>query len=1281
MRAWLLYLVLITLAASFTAVWQYGFHGVDLALIVKPPPRRIAPPDVTKRVSIQARQQPLHKVLAEFARQTEVTIEFDASALAMPGMIPTAPIDFEADNLPVDQAVEMAVGTAACEVRLHEGKLLVVDPHAWDTNEKVEPRVYPLGPLLAEAEGLSAETLAEALNHLGETFDPDSSSEQHTPQQLPAALLVTEKPRVHAIIEELLAALRRPRPVNDALQQAHWVISPFAPSAEILERLEEPVVLDLVDVPASQLAQELERQWKLPVRSQHAVTNTSKWLNGTKFTLQTRQKPMQEVLDELSSGQKIGWAPHGEVLWLFDSGNDVLEADPSASVFPVGDLLAGMAHARAPLARSEFVQWLTNDSFRNQDSSFLLGDSLVIVNDRPRRDTYVDDQLRSLRRAVFGGTEHAFDWRAYVAINNRLKQPLTVVCDQPQISARFARLAELSGVAIEFDPTLDRETLPLDFYAVTPFGDAFADAYQPPPASPPATRVPEPIPPWNFAQQNLSELEEYVVPLDLMMRRKANSLAIVPRRDTPAEDDFHGSHSIHALLTAAGDRLTPVEIGQLLSAVSRDTEIPPARIGGVFRLTGTGYREHSAVAEMLEKLCEHARRPDDHTPWTIESMESSIRVYPIGDVRESFARMAFDPATGSDAYHDASVGSRAGEPIGDYLVCDAQQGGEPAYAERLLAAFRSGNRQATQLTTEPIEKWQTRGVVLCDKWYRGFGRDSSFLVLYQGPELTRLNQPLVESHLPQVQSSEFASAYQFGPFTRRPSAASNACLWRNFGRELTQNGRECALEALVGLHAGGDGYTVYGDHVAVMATAAAQARFERRWQRIVEPEVLPGELPTVTLQAKDETLLSALDRWSRAQRRPMVILDADGVRAKLEATVALEVQNQPLAQFVREHMNDESTAADPIEVRDDDCALLIGSRSELQRDPTGITRLLDWGPLRHKLPEIDGRQLVQLLVELTDQAAWNTGPSNDPRAGSLFKPRVRSLTPVGDMLIIRQREAVVAQIEIFLQRLASDEIDRLPRPALLFADDNTVAVKQYLTALTSPASDDFLHAYAAFWLTECASLDAAQLAPLIDALALLEPASQSAKAQAICRVLAAHRGSARAALKPLVMHLEKPAPPKVHETLLAALACLGEEAIIPLAQLLPNSHAQQSQQIIGHVWRAGDAAAPAVPHVLEWAFLTPHPDALACCAVFSDRGGLLVIADPDATRTRAVVASWASHADAKHRQAYKTADKFFQQWPAYQGNSQQINWELYVREPPFAAPINNAFWEVQEAKP
>jgi hypothetical protein len=1264
MRAWLPYVVLITLAASFAAVWQWGFNGVDFALIVKPPPTRIAPPDMTKRVSIQARQKPLDKVLAEFARQAEITIEFDASALAMPGLLPTTPVDFYADDLPVDQAVQLAVGTAACEVRVHDGKLLVVDPTAWNGSEKVEPRIYPLGPLLTEAEGLSAKTLVEGLDGFGGTFDPDSSGNKFEVQQLPAALLVTEKPSVHGHVEELFALLRRHPPPAGDLRQSHWVISRFAPSNEIMERLEEPVDLDLVGVPASQLAAELERQWKLAVRSQHAVTNTSKWLNGTKFTLHARQKPMQEVLEDLSSGQQIGWALHGEVLWLFDYGSDVLEAGPWASVFPIGDLLAAMDHPRTPLVRSELAQWFATDSYRS-DSGFLIGNSLLVLSDVPLHELYADDQLRALRKAVFGGPEQAFDWRGYVELDRRLQQEFNVVCNQPKVSERLAQLAELSGVSIELAPELDRSTCPpTSDSLLEPIGTPFSDVLP---------LAPGPIPPWTFANDNLHRLGRYLWPLDLMVRRDRNGLSIVPRDVTSglnSDEAFIGSHSLHAMLTAAGDRMTTLEMKRLLCAVSGLPEDEPVQMGAVFHLTGAGNFSHAAAAEMLEKLCDHARRPDDRTPWKIESIGSRIVVYPIGDVREAFGRLTH--------YYGFEIDVRgiyAGEPIADYLIADASPG-EPAFAEQLLAALRNPRRQSITLKTGSTEPWQTRGLVLCDKWYRGFGSDDSFPVLYYAPELARLNKPLVESLLPEMDSQRLQHTYSddvSGTMTLS-SPAANVRLWHNFGSELTHNGRENALQALVGVHAGSDGYRVYGDHVAVMTTPAAQARFERRWRQITEPELLSSELPTMTLQAKDETLLAALDRWSRAERRPIVILDTGDVRTKLEKKITLDIQAQPLKEFVRQHLNDDFAAADNLAVRDDDGALLIAPRSNLDGDPAGMTRLFDLRPLRRKLPEMDGRQLVQLLVELMGHAAWNSDESNGSRAANLFMPRIRSLTPVGDVLIVRQCAEVVAEIETFLQRLASDEIDRLPRPALLFADEPAEAVEQYLTALSSSSSDELMVAYSAFWLTECATLDADQLAPLIEAFTLLDPITHAPRVQAICRVLAAHRGSAHAALEPLVTQLERTGPDEVYETLLATLACLGEDAIVPLAEMLADSDSGQSQQIVRHLWFFDEAAAPAVPLILEWAFLTDDPDPITCRGIFSSRGGLLQRADPKAKQTRAILPTWTNHEDAKRRAAYLAADKFFKQWPAYQDALAPYNWKAALYDPPFDSPVNDAFW-------
>jgi hypothetical protein len=290
---------------------------------------------------------------------------------------------------------------------------------------------------------------------------------------------------------------------------------------------------------------------------------------------------------------------------------------------------------------------------------------------------------------------------------------------------------------------------------------------------------------------------------------------------------------------------------------------------------------------------------------------------------------------------------------------------------------------------------------------------------------------------------------------------------------------------------------------------------------------------------------------------------------------------------------------------------------------------------------------VQWLVEATGRENWKGSAVE----GATFL-NTDSLTPVAEVLVARQFANVADRIPKLLAFLASDEIDRLPRPALLFADDHADAQRRYVEALAKCGEDDPLGSYAAFWLSEAPALDTAALAPLIEVLPELDAHSDATKLAAICRVLAAHRGSAGAALERLLALCHQPAKEHVRAALLATIASLGEKAILPLAELLSNVEPQQAEQIIHYLAFYGEAAKPAVPLLLERAFIKPvHQRESELIAGYDGIAGQGVLArcDPDGKATRAVLERWRKHPDERYRRAFETANEYLQNWPAYSG--------------------------------
>ena len=247
------------------AVWQIGFHGIHPKLILWPPPVEEPPLAALDRiVSVDVQDQPLSYVVDQLANDCEVAI--DISALKTNGVKGDESITFNLEGVTLQSALRLILRPYVDEDLSVEGAggVVVLDTQSnWRGRlNNYTTKVYPLTPLFAAADQMSAQQLSVAIKKTldSESWSPTGSG---TIEAVPGALIVSQTQDIHRQIDALLAGLGQ---WHEGMARDELIVDPRSLENRdvICAALDQPTNLVFAGKKLSDICREISRQHAIP---------------------------------------------------------------------------------------------------------------------------------------------------------------------------------------------------------------------------------------------------------------------------------------------------------------------------------------------------------------------------------------------------------------------------------------------------------------------------------------------------------------------------------------------------------------------------------------------------------------------------------------------------------------------------------------------------------------------------------------------------------------------------------------------------------------------------------------------------------------------------------------------------------------------------------------------------------------------------------------------------------------------------------------------------------
>jgi hypothetical protein len=392
-------------------------------------------------MSLEVKDVPLRKVLAQLAKEHGVTIDVDAAALANVGIVRDPPVTIAMRDVTLREGLRRIADSFAEPLVAvpRSGRVLVTTPI--EAEDDVVLEVYPLPPHISGATGVTEEqfgrivagvfgaddfypSLVSSVNRLANqgttgalnrmarpTISPSLASTQSTGtvfiEVVPGGLVVVHTPESHREIGRLLAAIETCEIDQERLEPLE-LNPPSAEEQRILRLLEQPVDLDVTYELTADLVgviRDLAAKYNVPIQIDEEIPVAPRGAMYPK-SIQLGGVSLRVLFRRLARELGAAFEVRDDAVRFFDSSFDEGH-ERLLTLYPCSDLLAPRGgYACKQIA--ELIKWTISPTawvdVGGECSAFECGHSLAIYADA---ETHREVQvlLLILRRHAAGEEE------------------------------------------------------------------------------------------------------------------------------------------------------------------------------------------------------------------------------------------------------------------------------------------------------------------------------------------------------------------------------------------------------------------------------------------------------------------------------------------------------------------------------------------------------------------------------------------------------------------------------------------------------------------------------------------------------------------------------------------------------------------------------------------------------------------------------------------------------------------------------------------------------------
>lgn len=307
-----------------------------------------------QRVTLDVREMPMRKVLAQLERETGVAIDVDATALRNEGIARDPRVTLSVKDVPLRSALRNLIRQVSQHLAFttHGDGLLVTSRDAADAN--VSLRLYPLSPLLVGPEGVTEEQFQDAVESC---FAPEFANARRqswptnggtltraTPQRyagpeaverVPGGLAVVHTREAHRQIKHLLEALQTIELDPDRIEPLP-LDPPSAEELRIAKVLSEPAEIDVQNASIHDIVEKLSARYSVPIHFDESMNENL--LFSSKISMRIAGVSLHTILQHLPDIDSYGIDIHDNAVWLID-GDEIEKNHRHLIIYPTGDLL------------------------------------------------------------------------------------------------------------------------------------------------------------------------------------------------------------------------------------------------------------------------------------------------------------------------------------------------------------------------------------------------------------------------------------------------------------------------------------------------------------------------------------------------------------------------------------------------------------------------------------------------------------------------------------------------------------------------------------------------------------------------------------------------------------------------------------------------------------------------------------------------------------------------------------------------------------------------------
>lgn len=295
------------------------------------------------RASFSFQEVPLRDVAQLLREKTRVNVLLDREALGNAGLAEDTPVSGEFRDISLRSSLNLLLRGLDLAWTIDDGALLITTHEVVEMQQSL--RVYNVADLIAAAGDDAQENNLVALMSLIETIvDPDTWATVGGPATVTSyreTLLVLQMERVHHEIDALLAALRQgKRLAAEASEgppaQASLRIHRSAAEAAILQELQKPISLDLIEAPLAELPEWLQAKWGIQAVLDRLAMDDVGLGDDTPVSLSVENMPAGQALRHLLGPVELTWLVEDEVLQI--TTPEEADTKLETRVYPVRDL-------------------------------------------------------------------------------------------------------------------------------------------------------------------------------------------------------------------------------------------------------------------------------------------------------------------------------------------------------------------------------------------------------------------------------------------------------------------------------------------------------------------------------------------------------------------------------------------------------------------------------------------------------------------------------------------------------------------------------------------------------------------------------------------------------------------------------------------------------------------------------------------------------------------------------------------------------------------------------